>query len=136
MNKDIKFSSVKFENGKPIWKTIHSTSDICQFIQDKIEDLEESRDYWREQAKKNEKEIRQEFVDKINEKNELLSRSPIILSSAQKKDYDEFRDFHYHNCYNNGHYVLDLSGTGLGWEIKIKCPICKKVADITHSEEW
>ena len=68
--------------------------------------------------------------DKIIQKQSKLD----ILGINQQglKKYLDFRNYHYKHCHNSGHYIFDVTGTGLGNCISVICPICNEDIDISN----
>lgn len=58
------------------------------------------------------------------------------LSDAEAKQVSRFRQEHYDSCNNSGRFLFELTATGLGETITIKCPICGKAEDITDFSNW
>lgn len=48
------------------------------------------------------------------------------MSDNEKKAERAFRDSHYKSCKNGSKYLYELTGTGIGTAITIKCPVCAK----------
>lgn len=46
------------------------------------------------------------------------------ISDNEKKAERAFRDSHYKSCKNGSKYLYELTGTGIGTAITIKCPVC------------
>lgn len=53
------------------------------------------------------------------------------LSPKEFEKYFAFRDRHYRSCKNSGRYIVELSATGIGEGITVKCPFCGEEEDIT-----
>ena len=73
---------------------------------------------------------------------DLWHRSLYVMSEKELRSERAFRDRHY-EMHNSGKtkaggntYVYELTGTGIGTCIKIKCPVCGEEADITDYESW
>lgn len=45
-------------------------------------------------------------------------------------------DRHWKSCNNPSNFIYDLTGTGIGTVIKIKCPVCGEEQDITDYDCW
>lgn len=93
-----------------------------------------------------------EQLDMFNQ-NEEIQKYKNIAADIQKKslmnmsdkEYEadkEFRSRHW-EMHNGGKhkfvgntYWYELSGTGIGTYIKIKCPICGEEKDITDIDSW
>lgn len=82
-------------------------------------------------------------ISKYKEQAEdIRNHSLLIMSDREMKDEKAFREHHY-ELHNGGKYksiantyVYELTGTGLGCLIKIKCPICGEEKDITDTDSW
>ena len=66
----------------------------------------------------------------------IYDHSPIVLTDLESKAWKHFREYHYNKCGNDGHYIFDIYGTGIGNVIILKCPICDKEEDITDYDSW
>ena len=53
------------------------------------------------------------------------------MSDNEKKAKRAFRDSHYNSCKNGSKYLYELTGTGIGTAITIKCPVCGEEKDIS-----
>lgn len=51
------------------------------------------------------------------------------MSDNEKKAERAFRDSHYKSCKNGSKYLYELTGTGIGTAITIKCPVCGEEKD-------
>ena len=58
------------------------------------------------------------------------------MSDNEKKAERAFRDSHYKSCKNGSKYLYELTGTGIGTAITIKCPVCGEEKDITDYDCW
>ena len=58
------------------------------------------------------------------------------ISDNEKKAERAFRDSHYKSCKNGSKYLYELTGTGIGTAITIKCPVCGEEKDITDYDCW
>lgn len=74
---------------------------------------------------------------------EIRKNSLLVMSEKEKQAERKFRDEHYHTCAEPLHskgkgntYIYELTGTGLGTIIRIKCPICGEEKDITDLDNW
>jgi len=70
-------------------------------------------------------------------------RIKIVFDKVETDRASAFMDRHMESCrrgnnpYHSGvtfHYIL--SGTGLGWDISVKCMNCKTKENITNTESW
>lgn len=66
----------------------------------------------------------------------LIKHSLEIFSEKEYKKYIKFRDKHYKSCKNGYKHIFELTGTGIGTVIKIKCPFCNEEEDITDMSTW
>lgn len=58
------------------------------------------------------------------------------MSDNEMKAERAFRDSHYKSCKNGGKYLYELTRTGIGTAITIKCPACGEEKDITDYDCW
>ena len=58
------------------------------------------------------------------------------MSDNEKKAERAFRDSHCKSCENGCRYLYELTGTGVGTAITIKCPVCGEEKDITDYDCW
>ena len=58
------------------------------------------------------------------------------ISDNEKKAERAFRDSHYKSCKNGSKYLYELTGTGIGTAITIKCPVCGEEKNITDYDCW
>ncbi len=55
---------------------------------------------------------------------------------TRRKQKRAFRDSHYKSCKNGSKYLYELTGTGIGTAITIKCPGCGEEKNITDYDCW
>ena len=81
---------------------------------------------------------KQETIQKCH--NQLESAYAHSLSQLTDKELQSMKTFidkHYHGeCHNGNHYIYDITGTGLGACITIKCPKCGESEDITDEDKF
>lgn len=58
------------------------------------------------------------------------------LSDVEIQRAKEFRAKHYESCNNGRSYQYELTGTGVGTAITIKCPVCGVEENITDYDCW
>lgn len=58
------------------------------------------------------------------------------LSDDEFLEIKKFRDAHYNSCGNSSTYQYELTGTGIGTIIKIRCPKCGQETDVTDYASW
>lgn len=88
----------------------------------------------------------QKKIDKWNKDEEIrravemakysCTHSLYQMSDNEQKAERAFRDSHYKSCENGGKYLYELTGTGIGTAITIKCPVCGEEKDITDHDCW
>lgn len=128
-NKDGKFIEIK------------SIEQICEYLKDVYEVLEEQASYYKQQLNEyNKDEEIQKYKAEIQE---LRARSLLLMSDKEAKAERDFRNRHYEKCARplktksaGNTYIYELTGTGLGTCIKITCPICGQSEDITDIDSW
>ena len=94
----------------------------------------DSRDSFREQLRSWNKDDEIQAARKQAEEYRRLS-----LCQCSEKEIErmaKFRSRHYQSCKNAGCYQYELTGTGIGTVIKIKCPQCGVEEDVTDYERW
>lgn len=77
-----------------------------------------------------------EIQAKDKELKSVWDRALCVMSDKESKARREFVEQHYKSCGNAGTYIYELSGTGIGTVIKIKCPVCGAEEDITDYDSW
>ena len=120
---------------------VKSIEQICQYLKDVYEALEEKASYYQQQLSEYNKDVEiQKYKDKIDE---LYSRSLLLMSDKEAEAEYNFRQRHYEQCAlplnsksAGSTYIYELTGTGLGTIIKITCPICGQSEDITDLDSW
>ena len=120
---------------------VKSIEQICQYLKDVYEVLEEKASYYQQQLSEYNKDVEiQKYKDKIDE---LYSRSLLLMSDKEAEAEYNFRQRHYEQCAlplnsksAGSTYIYELTGTGLGTIIKITCPICGQSEDITDLDSW
>ena len=87
---------------------------------------------------------RDEEIQKHKDNAEYVRNHSLLqLSDQELLDIIEFRKEHYEKCALPKHkknfgntYIYELTGTGLGTEIKITCPICGETKNVTDTSNW
>ena len=86
--------------------------------------------------------VRHEYEAEIAHLKERLSMSYGEFASQKEKEaYDQFEKEHMHDRlsskYNGGRapYLIP-TGTGIGTNLKVVCPICGESKDITDTSAW
>ena len=78
--------------------------------------------------------------EEIQKANELAAfyrgHSLHELSDKAAKRIAEFRKAHYASCKNTGTFLFELTGTGIGEAISIKCPVCGTEENVTDYDNW
>ena len=59
-----------------------------------------------------------------------------LNESLRKKVAEWNKDSHYKSCKNGSKYLYELTGTGIGTAITIKCPVCGEEKNITDYDCW
>lgn len=78
-----------------------------------------------------------EEIQKANERAAYYRRHSLHeLSDKEAKRIAEFRKEHYVSCKNSGTFLFELSGTGIGEAISIKCPVCGAEENVTDYDTW
>lgn len=103
--------------------------------------IQEYIDYCDERASKAYKQLHEfrkdkEIVKLENEIENIRNHSLQVLTDKEKERIKEFRNRHYNKCNNGGTYWFQLTGTGIGTAITIKCDMCGEEEDITDTESW
>lgn len=94
----------------------------------------DSRDSFREQLLSWNKDDEIQAARRQAEEYRRLS-----LCQCSEKEIEriaEFRSHHYQSCKNDGCYQYELTGTGIGTVIKIKCPQCGAEENVTDYDCW
>lgn len=117
--------------------TILSMKDIDEHfkaIRDYITGLQTSNNHLREVLDK------YNMAHEIQEKDAEISRihrnALVVMTDSEREKQQEFMQHHYKTCNNAGQYLYELTGTGIGTVIKIKCPVCGAEEDITDYDTW
>ena len=118
----------------------HSVEELTDAIRQKFYDLENQNESLKNEiAVFNKDDKIQELTKEIKH---TLRNSLMNMSDKEYEADRQFRTRHWamHNggkskCDGNT-YWYELSGTGIGTCIKIKCPICGEEKDITDTDSW
>ena len=125
---------------------VYSSTELTELVYDTIKYYEERVE---EIAAHNEKlhddavgVVRAEYEDQIKYLKDRLAMSYGQFSSQKEKDaYDDFEQRHMHDRlssrYNGGRapYLIP-TGTGIGTNLKVVCPICGESKNITDTSVW
>lgn len=119
----------------------NSVEELTDAIRQKFYDLENQNE-----SLKNEIAVfnKDEKIEELTKQIRRILRNSLMNMSDKEYEADrQFRTHHWamHNggkskkCDGNT-YWYELSGTGIGTCIKIKCPICGEEKDITDIDSW
>ena len=124
------------------WRTIEDFDSA-------IEKLKASYEYMQEKVKEMQKTLNEwnknEEIQKLKEEKEYITSHCFLggLSDKEIAAIKEFKNKHYKTCCGNGKYKskgntwrYEISGTGIGHMIKIQCPECGVIQDITDIDNW
>lgn len=110
-----------------------------KYYEEKVKELAEKNKQLYEDA---ESIVRENYEKRINNLKEQLSLSYGEFASQKEKEaYNEFEKEHMHDRlsskYNGGRapYLIP-TGTGVGTNLKVVCPICGESKDITDTSVW
>lgn len=127
-------------------KTIYNKEELTTMVHDTIEYYEEANKHIKEVNKKlkenAERIVHTEYEQRIAQLEEKLRFSYGEFATQKEKDaYDDFERRHMHmraimkaqggKC----PYIIP-TGTGIGTNLKVVCPICGAMEDITDLEAW
>lgn len=127
-------------------KTIYNKDELTTMVHDTIEYYEEANKRIGEVNKKlkedAEKVVRAEYEQRIARLEEKLRLSYGEFATQKEKDaYDDFEQRHMHEraamkIQGGKCPYLIPTGTGIGTNLKVVCPICGAIEDITDLEAW
>jgi len=131
-------------NGRHV--NIYNAKETAEHIFDTITYYEENDKYLREKNKElhdnAEAIVCKEYEKRITQlEKELQLSYGSFASQKEKEAYDEFEKEHMHDRltsrYNGGRapYLIP-TGTGIGTNLKVVCPICGESKDITDTSVW
>lgn len=110
-------------------------------IQQSVESIKQSVNYLVRDNKALRSQIKEfnkdaEIQAKDKELKSVRDHALCVMSDKESKARRAFVERHYKSCGNAGTYIYELSGTGIGTVIKIKCPVCGVEEDITDIDSW
>ena len=77
-----------------------------------------------------------DYIDLLKKEIERLWNNSIYVCVGNEKEmYNEFKTKHYKSC-GTSNTIIELTPTGIGTAIKVKCPICGEEVDITDTNCW
>lgn len=127
-------------------KTIYNKDELTAMVHNTIEYYEETNKRIGEVNKKLKEDaqavVRAEYEQRIAQLEEKLRLSYGEFSTQKEKDaYDDFEKRHMHEratmkIQGGKCPYLIPTGTGIGTNLKVVCPICGAVEDITDLEAW
>lgn len=78
----------------------------------------------------------EEIAKLKTEMKELWDNSLFVLYPKEKDRIKEFEQIHYEKCRNSNEYTYHMTGTGIGTVVKVQCPVCKEIQDVTDVDSW
>ena len=138
------FSSIDAETMKIT--TIYDEKELSKIVFDSIQYYKEQADHWKRMytlwRKHGLEQANEELIDEIQSLQERLKLSYGEFASQKEKDaYKDFEQRHMHDRltskYNGGRapYLIP-TGTGIGINLQVACPICGEKEDITDTGAW
>lgn len=125
-DKDVSISIKRLKRGK--------FPDLITGLQEEYDYVCEERDRMVERLKA---WNRDEEIQKAHEKADYYrDHSLEMLTDKELEECKAFRYSHYESCKNNGSFLYELTGTGIGTIIKIICPVCGESKDVTDIDAW
>lgn len=119
---------------------VMSFDDAIEAVKEEYHSMEASRKMAWQRVKDYNKDT--EVAKRDAEIERLRKNSLLIMSDKETAAYKAFIQKHY-ELHNGGKfrargntYQYELTGTGIGTVIKIKCPICGEQEDITDTDSW
>ena len=111
--------------------------DTLVLLKKQIDLLQKDKEVYREDYINARQEVyKDEVVERLNEELERYRENSLqVLSDKEMSQFKEFKHNHYKSCGTSDVYVL-LSPTGIGTDIKLKCPKCGDESDITDINHW
>ena len=107
--------------------------DMLKQLKDYIDLLKEDKEAY---AKKLREYNKDEEIVKLKKEIERLHDNSIYICIGNEKEmYNEFKTKHYKSC-GTSNTIIELTPTGIGTAIKVKCPICGEAGDITDTNCW
>lgn len=90
------------------------------------------------QAKKLRDEYdKDEDVKRLKDEIEEIKKNSIYIGTNKEREaITNFRKEHYVKCLNRSKFTYTLTGTGIGTNIEIKCPVCGEARDVSDYESW
>lgn len=127
-------------------KNIYNKDELTTMVYNTIEYYEEANkrigDVNKKLKEDAEKIVRAEYEQRIAQLEEKLRLSYGEFATQKEKDaYDDFEKRHMHErttmkAQGGKCPYLIPTGTGIGTNLKVVCPICGKSEDITDLEAW
>lgn len=76
-------------------------------------------------------------IKKLEERLDEVRRYSLHVMNEEEYVADaEFRAAHYMKCRNGSTFQYELTGTGIGTAISVRCPRCGERKDITSFGNW
>ena len=126
----------KVYSSTELTELVHNT---VKYYEKRVEELEEKN---RQLYADAESIVKKDYEKQINNLQERLSLSYGEFASQKEKEaYDRFEEEHMHDRlssrYNGGRapYLIP-TGTGVGTNLKVVCPICGESKNITDTSVW
>lgn len=117
---------------------LHNIDKDIQSIQDKFQSLVGENIQLRNEIENYSKDV--EIVELNNQIADLRKKSLLIMTDNECDELHAFRARHYEmhklTRHSSDTYIYELTGTGVGTLIKVKCPICNEEKDITDVGCW
>lgn len=116
-----------FVSGKKFMKALEEIVDYINYC-------EEEKIRYKKTLEEYNKDAEIQKYKKLLE--ETRKNSLLIMSENETKAEKSFREKHYKKCKNGSTYQYEITGTGIGNCISIKCPVCGESQDITDTTTW
>lgn len=117
---------------------LHNIDKDIQSIQDKFQSLVGENIHLRNEIANYSKDVA--IVELNNQIADLHKKSLLVLTDSEREELRAFKARHYEmhklTRHSSDTYIYELTGTGVGTLIKVKCPICNEEKDITDMGCW
>lgn len=110
-----------------------NSDDMLKQLKDYIDLLKKDKEAYAKELREYDKD--EEIVRFKKEIERLWNNSIYVCIGKEKEMYNEFKTKHYKSC-GTSNTIIELTPTGIGTVIRVKCPICGEEVDITDIDCW
>lgn len=112
----------------------HGLEDVLSDLREEFDNICRDRDRYKKQVEEWSKDEEIQKAKQFAER--CLRHSLLQLSELEMQKCVAFKKQHYESCENGSTYQYEITHTGIGTILKIKCPVCGTEEGVKDVDVW